>query len=97
MAETPDKPINLGGVAQGLPKYTPPPRYTGGGGGTSEGKTSLSFDEMIKSIPTDVEGVASIPASAIYVGDRYKSSFPFRNTEEMFAQQQTTLEQRALL
>jgi hypothetical protein len=92
MAETPDKPINLGGVAQGLPKYTPPPRYTGGGGGTSEGKTSLSFDEMIKNIPTDVEGVASIPASAIYVGDRYKSSFPFRNTEEMAAQQQTTLD-----
>ncbi len=90
MAEAPGKPVNLGGVAEGLPQYRPVPGYFGGGGG--EKKTSLSFDEMVKNIPTDVGGAPAIPASSIYVGDRYASSFPFRNTEEMYAQQQGAFE-----
>lgn len=88
MPEVPGKPINLGGVAKGLPEYNPAPRYNPGGG--SGHRTGLSFEEMVSSIPVGgTKGAPSIPTSSIYTGDRYNSSFPFRDTEEMAAQQQS--------
>jgi len=88
MPEVPGKPINLGGVAKGLPEYNPAPRYNPGDG--SGHRTGLSFEEMVGSIPVGgTKGAPSIPTSSIYTGDRYNSSFPFRDTEEMAAQQQS--------
>jgi hypothetical protein len=94
MAEIPGKPINLGGVAKGLPTYTPSPSYSPGPG--NDGRGALSFDEMVSTIPTGGDkGVPSIPTSSLYIGDRYKYTFPFRNTEEMAAQQQSTMDKWA--
>lgn len=94
MAEIPGKPINLGGVAKGLPTYTPSPSYSPGPG--NDGRGALSFEEMVSTIPTGGDkGVPSIPTSSLYIGDRYKYTFPFRNTEEMAAQQQSTMDKWA--
>ncbi len=81
--------INREGVAIGLPVYTPSGPVDLGGGASRV----LSFDEAFQNKLDDYKetgGVAAIPGSSFYTGERFNSSKPFTDTEEMAAQQQSS-------
>jgi hypothetical protein len=83
----PDNIDNLGGVIDG-PKYIPNQRSIPSSPTTAS--RPLSFDELFEQ-GTNIRpsAVESIPLSSIYQGDRYASSRPGENLEEMYAQQQS--------
>ena len=83
----PDNIDNLGGVIDG-PKYIPNQRSIPSSPTTAN--RPLSFDELFEQ-GTNIRpsAVETIPLSSIYQGDRYASSRPGEDLEEMYAQQQS--------
>jgi hypothetical protein len=88
-----DRPLNLGGVIQGFPT-TPivegnfqmaPQQGTGG---------KITLQDLWNNTPVSFPGgrvpVAQLPYSSIYIGDRYKSSRPYEDSEELYARGQST-------
>jgi hypothetical protein len=92
MAE--DKIVNLGGTIEGFPK-TP---IVGGDpvlpttGGERKSFQDL-FAQSVESVRSSqgTSPLPSVPIESIYIGDRYKSSRPFEDSEEMYAQSQSSL------
>ena len=83
----PNRPVNLTGIAENIPVYTPVMPNTGKPG------SALSADEMLAQIPTDNRGADFIKGSDIYMGDRYPSGTILGvDPEESYAQQQSSLE-----
>lgn len=82
------EPINLGGSISGFPVYQP---QISSEEQNTNGKSvgSLTADEMIANIRTSTVGLSNVPATSIQLGTRFKSSYPYRDAEEMAAQQQS--------
>ena len=83
----PDNIDNLGGVIDG-PKYIPNQRSIPSSPTTAN--RPLSFDELFEQ-GTNIRpsAIETIPLSSIYQGNRYASSRPGEDLEEMYAQQQS--------
>jgi hypothetical protein len=83
----PDNIDNLGGVING-PRYTPIERSSAPSPTTAN--RPLSFDELFEQ-GTNIRpsAVETIPLSSIYQGERFASSRPGEDLEEMYAQQQS--------
>lgn len=81
-----DKIVNLGGTIKGFPEL---PDL---GNITNNVPKEVSMDDLYlngaKSIQS--KGIADIPLSSIYTGDRYPETRPGTDYEEMAAQQQST-------
>jgi hypothetical protein len=91
MPDNKPKIVNLRGVAQGLPTTPDVPTPNSAFGG--EPNNNMSFDDIWRaglSAPKEL-GVAQIPLSSIYKGNRYKETLPGTDYEEMAAQQQSGL------
>lgn len=90
-----EKVVNLGGTIANFPK-TPivggDPTLPNTGGGVP-GK--MSFQDLFSKSAAAVQSaqgrtpVAEMPVSSIYLGERYKSSRPYEDSEEMYAQAQS--------
>jgi hypothetical protein len=83
------KPVNLGGVIEGFPFLTPEGFEAG-----KDTPTEMSVNDMFSTLggAGKSAGRPSIPVSSFYTGDRYLSSLPLTDTEEMAAQQQSSFD-----
>jgi hypothetical protein len=85
----PDKIVNLGGTIENFPKVPVVPDLPSGGGVVA-GKAS--FDELFSRGLDSVKskGVADIPLSSFYIGNRFTETRPGTDYEEMVGQQQSS-------
>lgn len=82
------KPVNLGGVIEGFPFLTPEGFEAG-----KDTPTEMSVNDMFSTLGTGrAVGRPSIPVSTFSTGDRYLSSLPLTDTEEMVGQQQSAFD-----
>jgi hypothetical protein len=81
-----DKIVNLGGTIKGFPEL---PDL---GNITNNVPKEISMDELYMKGARSIQskGIADIPLSSIYTGDRYPETRPGTDYEEMAAQQQST-------
>jgi hypothetical protein len=86
------KIVNLGGTIEGFPQV-PNIDFTLGEG-SSKGPTPSVTDLYLQAAYAGGEpkGVPSIPSSSIYVGERYPFVRPGEDLEEMYGQQQSSLD-----
>ncbi len=86
------KIVNLGGTIEGFPQV-PNIDFTLGEG-SNKGPTPSVTDLYLQAAYAGGEpkGVPSIPSSSIYVGERYPFVRPGEDLEEMYGQQQSSLD-----
>ena len=87
----PDKLVNLDGAIQ-APRVAPLDLPTIGDGGKVAGPP-MSFNDMFNQIKVKTAPTQAIPVSSFYTGNRYATAKPGEDLEEMYAQQQSRLEQ----
>ena len=85
----PEKVVNLGGTIEGFPR-TPIVPDIPSGDPLAGGK--MSVNDMTRSMMSGIKtkGVADIPLSSVYTGDRYTETRPGTDYEEMAGQQQSS-------
>jgi len=85
----PDKIVNLGGTIENFPKVPVVPDLPSGGGVVA-GKPSIDelFSKGLDSVKS--KGVADIPLSSFYIGNRFTETRPGTDYEEMVGQQQSS-------